>query len=97
MGLRIETEQFFNLSVDTITLFAGTMIDESFLPGATVDEAVLALQRCKAAEQFGKTKTMLFVSTPTKVVPIKEVDPKAAERAKRYLWSWIKRSSGRAK
>lgn len=73
------------------------MSDESFLPGATVAEAVRALQRCEAAEQFGKTKTMLFIGTPTKVVPIKEVDPKAAERAKRYLWSRIERSSGRAK
>ena len=71
------------------------MSDESFLSDATVDEAVLALQRCEEAEQFGKTKTMLFVGTPTKVVPIKAIDSKAAERAKRYLWSRIERSSGR--
>ena len=48
-----------------------------------------ALPRCKAAEQTGKTKTILFLATPARIVPIKAADPKAAERAKRYIWSRI--------
>lgn len=64
----------------------------------------------REAEQFGKTltlaaavraaaeNTMLFIGTPNGCKAIK-ADPKAAERAKRYIWSRIERnqpSSGRA-
>lgn len=42
-----------------------------------------------AARQTGKT--MLFLSTPSGVLPIKP-DPVAAERAKRYIWSHIERN-----
>ena len=55
-----------------------------------------AMPHCKAAEQF--RKTMLFIGTPNGCNAIK-ADPKAAERAKRYIWSRIERnqaSSGRA-
>lgn len=47
-----------------------------------------------AWRQAGKTqtKTMLFLSTLTKVIPMKEADPVAAERAKRYIWSRIERN-----
>ena len=39
----------------------------------------------QAARQCGKT--ILFLATPTKIVAIPPPDPKAAERAKRYIWS----------
>lgn len=43
----------------------------------------------QAARQCGKT--MLFLATPTKIVAMK-ADPKAAERAKRYIWSRTKQA-----
>ena len=57
----------------------------------------------REAEQFGKTltlaaavraaaeNTMLFIGTPNGCKAIK-ADPKAAERAKRYIWSRIERN-----
>lgn len=56
--------------------------------------------------QMGKTKLHLrkaaevvFLLTPTKTVIMPPADPKAVERAERYIWSRIERnqaSSGRA-
>ena len=45
------------------------------------------------SEQFGKTKAtmMLFIGTPHGCKAIK-ADPKAAERAKRYIWSRIEQN-----
>ena len=44
----------------------------------------------QAARQCGKT--MLFLATQTRIVAMK-ADPKAAERAKRYIWSRTKQAS----
>ena len=46
------------------------------------------------AMQFGKTPLCI---EHAKFEVLQAIDPKAAERAKRYLWSRIERSSGRAK
>ena len=72
------------------------MSEASDISYAAEGEAMLeAMPRSKTAEQFGKTKTMLFIRTPMKTVAMK-ADPKAAERAKRYIWSRMEHTAGRA-
>lgn len=58
-----------------------------FLRMAIGDEAFLHSGAVRQIEKT-KTTTMLFIGTPNGCKAIK-ADPKAAERAKRYIWSRI--------